>query len=129
MACRLAAEFMSGQDIAEVKQLLDSQSTEVHEGGSYYQEEGDLDFHYKIILGSKNQHLINLLCGELYHLIRMYRVQIGMTGPRVNRAFDEHRAIINAIEQRDGELAEILMRRHISASRKSTEQRLQQLED
>ena len=76
----------------------------------------DLDFHYRIIKGSKNAHLIHLLCNDLYQLIRMYRVQMGMVGPRVSKAFDEHLAIINAIENHDGELAEMLMKRHISAS-------------
>lgn len=128
LACRLAAENMSDAEIAEMKQLLDQHlSTQrVAEGESYYQEAGDLDFHYRIILGSKNPYLINILCDELYHLVRMYRVQLGMNGPRVSRAFDEHKAIINAIASRDGELADLLMRRHVGASRKNIEQRLQQ---
>ncbi|MDX3774025.1 GntR family transcriptional regulator [Chromatiaceae bacterium AAb-1] len=128
MACRLAAEHMSDAEIAEMKTLLDQHlSTQrVREGESYYQEAGDLDFHYRIIQGSKNPYLINILCDELYHLVRMYRVQLGMNGPRVSRAFDEHKAIINAIASRDGELADLLMRRHIGASRRNIEQRLQQ---
>jgi DNA-binding GntR family transcriptional regulator len=48
-----------------------------------------------------------------------------MNGPRVSRAFDEHKAIITAIANRDGELADLLMRRHISASRKNIETKLQ----
>ncbi|WNO62288.1 GntR family transcriptional regulator [Rheinheimera sp. MMS21-TC3] len=126
MACRLAAENMSIAEIAQVRQLLDQHlSTQrVREGESYYQEAGDLDFHYKVIIGSKNPYLINILCDELYHLVRMYRVQLGMNGPRVSRAFDEHKAILNAIENRDAELADLLMRRHIAASRQNIEQRL-----
>ncbi|MGI5309667.1 GntR family transcriptional regulator [Rheinheimera sp. WS51] len=126
MACRLAAENMSEAEIAQVRQLLDQHlSTQrVREGESYYQEAGDLDFHYKVIIGSKNPYLINILCDELYHLVRMYRVQLGMNGPRVSRAFDEHKAILNAIENRDAELADLLMRRHIAASRQNIEQRL-----
>jgi DNA-binding GntR family transcriptional regulator len=123
LACRLAAENMTDDEIAQVKMLLDNHlSTQrVRQGESYYQEEGDLDFHYRIIKGSKNAHLINLLCNELYQLVRMYRVQMGMNGPRVSKAFDEHLAIINAIEARDGELAELLMKRHISASSNNIE--------
>jgi DNA-binding GntR family transcriptional regulator len=123
LACRLAAENMTDDEIAQVKKLLDNHlSTQrVRQGESYYQEEGDLDFHYRIIKGSKNAHLINLLCNELYQLVRMYRVQMGMNGPRVSKAFDEHLAIINAIEARDGELAELLMKRHISASSNNIE--------
>ena len=128
MACRLAAEMMSDDEISQVQQLLDQHLTtqRVREGESYYQEAGDLDFHYRIILGSKNPYLINILCDELYFLVRMYRVQMGMNGPRVSRAFDEHKAIINAIANRDGELADLLMRRHIGASRRNIELQLAQ---
>ncbi|MCA1930724.1 GntR family transcriptional regulator [Rheinheimera sp.] len=128
LACRLAAEHMTEQEIAEVRALLDQHlSTQrVHEGESYYQEAGDVDFHYRVILGSKNPYLINILSDELYFLVRMYRVQLGMNGPRVSRAFDEHKAIINAIANRDGELADLLMRRHIAASKRNIEQQLLQ---
>lgn len=124
LACRLAAQHMTDDEIAQVQQLLNQHlSTQrVREGESYYQEAGDVDFHYRVILGSKNPYLINLLCDELYFLVRMYRVQLGMNGPRVSRAFDEHKAIINAIANRDGELADLLMRRHIAASRRNIEQ-------
>lgn len=123
LACRLAAENMAEDEINELQSLLDKhlQTQRVREGESYYQEAGDLDFHYRIILGSKNPYLINILCDELYFLVRMYRVQMGMIGPRVSRAFDEHKAIINAIANRDGELADLLMRRHIGASRRNIE--------
>lgn len=128
LACRLAAEHMTENEIAEVRALLDQHlSTQrVREGESYYQEAGDVDFHYRVILGSKNPYLINILSDELYFLVRMYRVQLGMNGPRVSRAFDEHKAIINAIANRDGELADLLMRRHIAASKRNIEQQLLQ---
>ena len=128
LACRLAADHMTDAEIAQVQQLLDQHlSTQrVREGESYYQEAGDVDFHYRVILGSKNPYLINLLCDELYFIVRMYRVQLGMNGPRVSRAFDEHKAIINAIANRDGELADLLMRRHIGASRRNIETHFKQ---
>lgn len=128
LACRLAAQNMAEEEIAQLSALLDEhlRTQRVREGESYYQEAGDLDFHYRIILGSKNPYLINILCDELYFLVRMYRVQLGMNGPRVSRAFDEHKAIINAIANRDGELADLLMRRHIGASRQNIERQLAQ---
>ncbi|MBY6062877.1 GntR family transcriptional regulator [Pseudidiomarina sediminum] len=131
LACRLAAEQMPEHEVQELAALLDQHlsSQRVREGESYYQEAGDLDFHYRVILGSKNPYLINMLCDELYYLVRMYRVQMGMNGPRVSRAFDEHKAILTAIANRDGELADLLMRRHISASRRNIEQQLQAEKD
>ena len=129
LACRLAAEHMSDSEIFELQQLLDLHlSTQrVREGESYYQEAGDVDFHYRVIQGSNNPYLINILCDELYYLVRMYRVQLGMNGPRVSRAFDEHKAILTAIANRDGELADLLMRRHIAASRRNIENHLKQV--
>ncbi len=128
MACRQAALNMSDQDIEEMQAILleHAKDKDLQDGIAYYQEEGDLDFHYKVILGSHNQQLITLLCGQLYHLVRMYRCQFGMNSPRATRAFDEHSRIIEAIADRDGELAEILMRRHIAASRKNIENKIAQ---
>lgn len=124
MAARLAAKKMSDSEIAELTQLLDSHEQAVATDKRYYQEAGDVDFHYRIIMGSKNNHLISLLLNSTYHLIRMYRVQLGMAGPRVTTAFDEHKHIVQAIANRDEELAEMLMRRHIHYSKNNIEKKL-----
>lgn len=128
MACRQAAIKMSDIEISNMRSMLEahSQTQELKDGTAYYQEEGDLDFHYKIIIGSHNKQLIDLICGQLYHLVRMYRCQFGMNSPRASRAFNEHFQILQAISDRDGELAEILMRRHIAASRKNIENKILQ---
>lgn len=124
MAARLAAKNMTDSEVVDLNNLLSSHFQKVKGGTSYYQEAGDLDFHYRIILGSKNSHLISILIHGIYHLVRMYRVQLGMTGPRVTTAFDEHKHIVQAISDRDEELAEMLMRRHISNSKRSIEPKL-----
>ncbi|MBL4816378.1 GntR family transcriptional regulator [Shewanella sp.] len=126
MAARLAAKNMTTSEIDDLNLLLNSHFDEVKGGESYYQEAGDVDFHYRIILGSKNKHLISMLINGIYHLVRMYRVQLGMAGPRVTTAFDEHKHIVQAISNRDEELAEILMRRHIMYSKNNIEQNLAQ---
>lgn len=124
MAARLAAKNMTNDEIDDLKALLSSHFDKVKDGQSYYQEAGDVDFHYRIILGSKNKHLINMLINGIYHLVRMYRVQLGMAGPRVTTAFDEHKHVLQAISNRDEELAELLMRRHILYSKNNIEQKL-----
>jgi DNA-binding GntR family transcriptional regulator len=129
MACFLASQNMTSEQITELKALLHEheQYESLQQGQAYYQKEGDLDFHFKIVMGSGNQLLIRLLCEELYFLVRMYRYQFGMASPRAKKAFGEHRNIIQAIEDKDAELAEILMRRHISASRRNVENRMNTL--
>jgi len=126
MAARLAAERMSDAGIAELKALLERHRLELtHEDWqSYFQQEGDLDFHFRIAQGSGNRRLIEILCNDLYHLTRLYRCQFGMKSHRTREALREHELIVEAIAARDGELAEWLMRRHIRASRQATEQQL-----
>ncbi|ACA86777.1 MULTISPECIES: GntR family transcriptional regulator [Shewanella] len=126
MAARLAAKNMTSQEIDDLNALLNTHFQKVKTGESYYQEAGDVDFHYRIILGSKNRHLITMLIDGIYHLVRMYRVQLGMSGPRITTAFDEHRHIVQAISNRDEELAEMLMRRHIMYSQRNVETKLEQ---
>ncbi len=71
-------------------------------------KEGDLDFHYLIVSLSGNTRLFNLLCDELYHLLRLYRVQTSSQPSRPAQAFKEHHRIVDAIEERDAMLAELL---------------------
>jgi len=86
-----------------------------------------VDFHYRILVGSHNQSLISMLRNSIYHLVRMYRVQLGMAGPRVTTAFEEHKHIVQAISNRDSELAELLMRRHILYSRNNIQAKLKDI--
>ncbi len=119
MAARLAAQHMQDGEVAELEDLLGNHQQQVQKDENYYQAAGDDDFHYRIIIGSHNQQLITLLLDGIYHLSRMYRVQFGMSGPRISQAFDEHKQIVRAIQQRDPELAEMLMRRHIVGTKNS----------
>jgi DNA-binding GntR family transcriptional regulator len=129
MAARLAAESMPRQQITELRDLLEAQEENMaklqgSDSWAYFQKEGDLDFHYRIVQGSCNSRLVRLLCNDLYHIVRMYRFQFGMSSPRARPAYDEHRLIVDAIEARDGEQAEMLMRFHIRASRRNVQRQL-----
>ena len=124
LACRLAADRISQDQLDDMYQLLEqhSQQTEFREGIAYFQREGDLDFHYRIVQASGNHRLIDNLCGELYHKVRMYRNQGSTGGNRPETALREHRNILDALADRDGEMAELLMRRHIRTARQRLEQ-------
>lgn len=128
MAARLAAMHMKADEVAGLHQLLaEHQRDEALQADTaYFQQEGDLDFHYRIINGSHNRALTELLIGELYHRVRMYRQQFSAYANRPQKAFSEHLRIVEAIEARDGDLAEMLMRRHISAARQNIERHLKE---
>ncbi len=122
MACRLAADLMPDEDIADTRRLLDGHSEEPdtwtlsRDPGA----EGILDFHFRIVQGSGNRELA-LMINDLSHRVRRYRYRSRRIRERPQRGLREHHQILDAIEARDGELAEMLMRRHIRSARRSIE--------
>ncbi|HAJ75638.1 MAG: GntR family transcriptional regulator [Gammaproteobacteria bacterium] len=129
VACRLAATRAGTEDCTRLRELLahHEQQIQSDNGRRYFQKEGDLDFHYLIVQLSSNTRLFNLLCGELYHLQRLYRCQTSSEPLRPEQAFKEHHQIVDAIENHDGELAELLMKRHISRARETLVSQLNQI--
>lgn len=131
MAARLAARLMPEAEINALSDLLDQHAKSISEteGNAYFQREGDIDFHYRVALASQNRWILENLHGELYQLIRMGRHQSGQIPARAQIALEQHRQIANAIAQRDEELAEILMRRHISGAWEIVKQILEKQND
>lgn len=118
LACRLAAQSIDKQQILSLRDVLNlhAQDPNFKQGKGYYLQEGQDDFHYCIIKSCGNKTLEKMLCDELYHLMRMYRIQFSNTPNRPHKALSEHLHILDAIAEGDGELAELLMRRHIANS-------------
>lgn len=128
LAARQAAERMTDEEIRDLRATLDSHEKMIEEaqGQAYYQAEGDYDFHHRIATGSRNAKLAQMLLGDLYYMVRMYRYRLSTSAGRPHMALGEHRRIVEAIAQRDGELAEFLMKRHINAARKNIEKKIQE---
>ena len=125
MAAGLAARNMTTDEIEDLHKLLEMHERYIKDNGQYFRQEGDFDFHNKIIKGSKNQLLIDQLCNELYHLVRMFRYKTRQAKTRTDIALSEHKQLVIAIEQRDEQLAEMLMRRHIMRARQNIEAKMQ----
>jgi DNA-binding GntR family transcriptional regulator len=128
LACRLAASRANAYECLKLRELLSNHEIQIESenGRLYFQKEGDLDFHYLIVQLSGNARLFNFLCGELYHLLRLYRVQTSSGPSRPEQAFKEHHQIVDALENKDEELAELLMKRHIAGAKKTLINQLNQ---
>jgi DNA-binding GntR family transcriptional regulator len=118
MACRIAAAQMTEDEIVQLRKLLDRHEDQIKKQGGkvYSQSEGDLDFHYQIARGSRNDMLMDMLGSEQYQLLRMCRYRTSRNAKRTQPALQQHRQIVEALALRDGELAELLMRRHIQGA-------------
>ena len=127
MSARLAALQMSDAEISDLQQLLETHESNIDKsaGKEYFQREGDLDFHYRIAQASNNEWLMQLLGSELYQLLRMCRYRSSQTPERPLIALAEHKQIVTAIANHDAELAELLMRRHISGAWKIVKELMQ----
>ena len=100
MATRLACERMSDTDLARLAERA-------REPAEHF------DIHTEIAIACGNSRIRGLLCDELYDLLRLYRRQSGQQPGRRAEAAEEHWQIALAMEQRNGALAESLMRSHI----------------
>lgn len=128
LACNLAAQHMPDAEIAMLKQLLDEhgQQDAVRNREGYYEEAKNLDFHYRIVNGSGNERLAEMLAGDLHYMLRIYRYKSGAQPGRAQEVLQEHRAIVAAIERRDPEGAENAMREHLRHARRHVEAQLRQ---
>ena len=119
-AAALAAKKMTADEVSNLKKLMLIHADHYKSNqGKYMQSEGDFDFHFQVIKGSRNSMLIKQLCDELYHLIRMFRHQTSLFKSRSDKALQEHQHILYAIEQKDEALAETAMRSHIKRAKES----------
>lgn len=108
---RLATQAMSD---GAIQALLDDYEEARRTGGPT-----KLDMHVCIAEGSGNERIRALLCDELYYLLRLYRARSGEAPGRRDGAHTEHWQILRALQLRDGDLAESLMRSHIASATRS----------
>lgn len=112
MAARLATREATDEEIGRLRKLFvtfdDPKGTQAH-----IDEYSDTNirFHQNIIALSKNE-LLERMAETLFVHIRAIRAQTITERDRVSRSIIDHMHIIEAIEKRDTELAERLVREH-----------------
>jgi DNA-binding GntR family transcriptional regulator len=128
MACALAARNMTDGELKALSDLLEQhqQQKSVQEGTGYYQESKDFDFHFRIVKGSRNARLIQMLCEDLYYLLRVYRYKSSTKPGRAKQALREHKDIVAALMRRDPVDAERKMRLHIGNARLFVEEQIKE---
>jgi DNA-binding GntR family transcriptional regulator len=121
MAAREAATHIADAELVRLRAQLMQQQTRSEQIGAvaYLTRELDTDFHATIVRASGNEFLIKFLCEDYGPLIEMCRRRQRRMPERAQRAWLEHLRIVEALEERDPDLAEIMMRKHIAAARRS----------
>ncbi|HEX8058291.1 MAG TPA: GntR family transcriptional regulator [Novosphingobium sp.] len=126
LACSLAAVNMPDAEIAALKKMLGDHEKQkaVQERKGYYQEDKNLDFHFRIVDGSGNERLAHMLGGDLHYMLRVYRYKSGAKPGRAAEVLQEHKAIVAALEARDPQAAEHAMREHLRHARRHVEEQI-----
>jgi len=125
IACRRAAARITPQEIAELEALLaeEGQFAEAVEKGNVDRPAPIRDFHVRVAQISGNAELLRLLSTDLWRHARIYyRTMWKRLWKRSRVTHLEHVRILEALRERDGEMAEMLMRRHIRRSREMLEE-------
>jgi DNA-binding GntR family transcriptional regulator len=103
MACRLATARMTDDQLEELVLSANAEPT----------RDTPSDFHAILARNCGNARIEELLCTDLYDFLLLYRwLSIGTTG-RVQEARHEHWQIARAMQVKDADLAESLIRSHI----------------
>lgn len=120
MAAREAARNITPAEVASLQASLERQREAARDSGShaYPFKSLDTDYHAAIARASRNEFLAKFLCEDYQALIEICRRQQRRRPERAHRSLIEHGQIVDALAQRDPDLAEMLMRRHVAAARK-----------
>jgi len=111
MAARLITQNASDQEIAELRKMFARfENGELHARLDEYSEV-NIEFHQTIIRMSRNGVLIDLAENLFTHMRMIRRKTIG-EDDRATRSIRDHMNIIQALEARDTERAEDLVRNH-----------------
>lgn len=118
VACGLAASHITDEELAELRRIVALHEQEITTGAPVgYGVSPETDFHFRIMRASRNQRLVQVICGDLHYLLKVYRYRLSTNSPqRAAQALEEHREILAALAKRDPALAEAAMRRHIQSS-------------
>jgi DNA-binding GntR family transcriptional regulator len=111
MAARLITQAAKSEDVASLRRMFATFEGGVVQAKLDEYSEVNIEFHQTIIRMSNNRVLIELAENLFTHMRMIRRKTIGEKD-RVDRSIRDHMTIIEALEARDTERAEDLVRQH-----------------
>jgi len=111
MAARLATVNATDEDIAALRRMFDEFRTTTPAEHIDEYSEANIAFHQAII-GLSGSHLMGKTLENLFVHVRAIRKMTISQSDRAARSIVDHMKIIEALERRDTELAERLVRQH-----------------
>jgi DNA-binding GntR family transcriptional regulator len=111
MAARMATERASDEEIASLRSMVAAYNTDAARANLDEYSEANIQFHQRILELSKCKLLKDIADGLFVHMRAVRNRAMGQSN-RVQRSVVDHIEIIEAIETRQPELSERLVREH-----------------
>jgi DNA-binding GntR family transcriptional regulator len=108
----LAAERATTEEKQEMHEILNRPTW----NDPTYRHRLDLEFHHCLGQAARNPRMAIILEGLQVHSVRFFRLLNAVRQP-LDEVHEEHQAVFEAIERRDGERAAAVMRKHVEGSR------------
>ncbi len=115
MCARWATEHITEKQIEELEEVLLLSEYHLHKkGGEQAEQVTELDgkFH-KILYEASNSRILEHVLSDFHKYVQMARTLSVGEKNRAKKSIQEHRAILDAIKDKDGQRAEELANRHI----------------
>lgn len=113
LAARLCAENISEDELKRFQEIVDLQEFYLAKHDPEQIWSLDSEFH-KIIYNASQSRPLKFMLSNFHNYIKRARdISVHADG-RAEKTVSEHKAILQAVKDRDGELAELLMARHIT---------------
>ena len=112
LAARWACEYISDAQIEALEEII--YLSEFHAKKQHHEQVVELDnkFH-EMIYQASNSKMLNHLLSDFHHYVQRVRMITLAQTQRAEKSNEEHKAILNAIMERDGDRAESLANAHI----------------
>jgi DNA-binding GntR family transcriptional regulator len=112
LAAGLAAERITEEELEQLERLLVEIGASIELGDIERAVDIDTQFHDVLYKASRNDRLVGII-GNLRELFQRFRtISMGYPG-RLKDTVEEHKRLVEAISQRDVELAQNLAREHM----------------
>ena len=115
LASATAAERISPEDLAALRESVELAEFYIQKNDTERLKTLDTEFH-SIIYRASGSRMLNKTLSELHRNITSYRKMSLSVPGRLENSVKEHRAILEAIEARNVELADNLTSRHVAAA-------------
>lgn len=119
LASSLAAERATEEELEEMEKLLFNQTEHINSGNISESVKVDVTLHDLIYKASRNERLLNTLY-NLRKQVHRFRIVSISTPGRKAKTIEEHKWIVEAISERNVELAKKLSIKHMEHAEQAT---------